>query len=84
MNNDTPREAFRAAYDRAALELKLIHDEFERLAVRHQQVARVVEVLKPEAPLDNHVESAKIKLTTRAAGLSVRTQLTVLERFPEA
>ncbi len=84
MNDDKPLEAFQAAYDSAALELQKIHDEFERLALRHQQVARVVEVLKPEMHLDGHVEAAKVKLTTRTAGLSVRTQLTVLEPLPEA
>jgi hypothetical protein len=84
MNNDKPLEAFQAAYDRAELELQKIHDEFERLIVRHDQVARVVEVLKPEAHMNGHVEAAKVKLTTRMAGLAVRTQLTVLKQPPKA
>lgn len=84
MNNDKPREAFQAAYDRAALELQEIHQEFERLVARHQQVARAVEVLKPEAHFESHREAAAMSLTTRMAGLAVRTRLRVLEKLPEA
>jgi|GEM_PF-3279263 hypothetical protein len=84
MNNDKPREAFQAAYDRAASELRMIHDEFERLAIRHDQVARVVEVLKPAIQLAEQQEAAKMSLTTRMAGLAVRTRLTVVGTLPEA
>lgn len=84
MNNDKPLEAFQAAYDRAALELRLIQDEFERLAMRHDQVVRVMEVLKPEILLAEQQETAKMSLTTRMAGLAVRTRLTVMGTLPEA
>ncbi|HWT66932.1 MAG TPA: hypothetical protein VN151_12530 [Terracidiphilus sp.] len=83
MNNETPREAFQAAYDRAAMELQQIQHEFERLVMRHQQVTRAVEVLKPESKLDDHRKSATMSLTTRMAGLAVRTRLTVMEKLPE-
>ena len=84
MNNETPREAFQAAYDRAASELQEIHQEFERLVMRHEQVARAVEVLKPQGQLDAHRKAATMSLTTRMAGLAVRTRLTVMEKLPEA
>lgn len=84
MNNDKPREAFQAAFDRANLELEKIHQEFERLALRHQHVARVVEVLRPKAHFDGHTATAKVSLTSRMAGLTVGTRLKVMERLPEA
>ncbi len=84
MNNDKPREAFQAAYDHAASELRMIRDEFERLAVRHDQVVRVMEVLKPEILLAEQEERATMLLTTRTAGVAVRTRLTVVGTLPEA
>jgi hypothetical protein len=84
MNNDKPLEAFQAAYDKATMELRMIHDEFERLAVRHDQVARVMEVLKPEIQMAEQQETARMSLTTRMAGLAVRTRLTVTGALPQA
>jgi hypothetical protein len=84
MNNDKPREVFQAAYDKAALELERIHQEFERLAIRERQVARVIEVLRPKAHFEGHKATAKVSLTTRTAGLTVGTRLTVMEKKPKA
>ncbi|MDR3739174.1 MAG: hypothetical protein P4L40_09155 [Terracidiphilus sp.] len=84
MNNETPRESFQAAYDRAALELQQIQHEFEQLVMRHQLVARAVEVLKPQTQFEDHHKAATMSLTTRMAGLAVRTRLTVMEKLPEA
>lgn len=84
MKDEKPREAFQAAYDRAAMELQKIQDEFERLTVRHQQVVRVMEVLKPQVHFEGHAATAKVTLTSRMAGLAVSTRLTVMEKLPEA
>jgi hypothetical protein len=84
MNNDKPRELFQAAYDKANLELERIHHEFERLAIRHKHVARVVEVLRPKSHFDGHIATAKVSLTSRTAGLTVGTRLKVMEKRPEA
>lgn len=84
MNNEKQSERFQAAYDKANLELEKIHHEFERLALRHKHVARVVEVLRPKAHFEGHIATAKMSLTTRTAGLTVGTRLKVMEKLPEA
>lgn len=84
MNNDMPRDIYQAAYDRAAAELRSIQIEFERLSLRHKHVAKVIEVLKPQIHFDEHVAIAKLSLTSRRAGLTVATRLTVMEKHPQA
>jgi len=84
MNNDMPRDIYQAAYDKASSELRSIQIEFERLSLRHQHVAKVLEVLKPEVHFDEHIAIAKLSLTSRRAGLTVATHLTVMEKFPQA
>ncbi|HZB89460.1 MAG TPA: hypothetical protein VE291_12420 [Terracidiphilus sp.] len=84
MNNEIPREIYRAAFAQAEQELLRIQSEFERLSLRHNHVAKVVEVLKPAIHFDGFIPVGNTSLTTRKAGLSVVTRLAVMEKLPEA
>ena len=45
MRQDTPRDAYRDAYNEAYSELRKIFGEVERLRIRRDRVAKLVEVL---------------------------------------
>jgi hypothetical protein len=80
MNHDAPRDVYQAAYDEAAFELRKIHTEFERLSLRKEQVAKVIAVLKPETPFDGFTSTGSMSLTTKRAGMTAVTRLTVMEK----
>jgi hypothetical protein len=84
MDNNIPQDIYQAAYTEAEQELRQIQSEFERLTMRHHHVAKVVEVLKPKVHFDGHVAAGNMSLTSRKAGLSVVTRLTVMEKLPGA
>ncbi|HVZ83514.1 MAG TPA: hypothetical protein VG893_07540 [Terracidiphilus sp.] len=78
-----PIEIYRAAYDQAEQELRRLQNEFDQLCVRHQHVAKAVEVLRPKVHFEDHYATGNMSLKTRKAGLSVVTRLTVMEKPPE-
>lgn len=84
MTNEIPQDKYRAAFDEAAIELEKIHREFERLSLRRERIAKVVEVLKPKVAFDQQVPSENMSLTTRMAGLTVVTRVAILEKVPKA
>lgn len=79
MNNEIPQDIYRAAYDEATLELRKIHTEFEELSQRREQIAKVVEVLKPEVGFEGLVATGSMSLTSKRKGTTFVTRLTVLE-----
>jgi hypothetical protein len=83
MNKDIPQHIYRDAYNEAALELQKIHNEFERLSLRHERIAKVCEVLKPKMSFDGHVPTDNMSLTTKMAGLTVVTRLSILQKVPK-
>ncbi|HTB96439.1 MAG TPA: hypothetical protein VK716_05490 [Terracidiphilus sp.] len=83
MSNDLPQNKYQAAFDEAALELHKIQQEFQRLSLRRERIAKVVEVLKPKVSFDDHVESDNMSLTSRRAGLTVVTRLAIMTRVSE-
>jgi|HubBroStandDraft_5_1064220.scaffolds.fasta_scaffold334750_1 hypothetical protein len=83
MSNDYQQNKYQAAFDEAALELQKIQLEFQRLSLRRERIAKVVEVLKPKVSFDGHVESDNMSLTSRRAGLTVVTRLAIMTRVSE-
>jgi len=81
---DSPNDKYQAAFDEASCELLKIHREFERLSLRHQHVAKVVEVLGPEIGLQDQLPTDSMSLTTKAAGLTVVTRLAIVQQVTEA
>lgn len=82
--NESPDYKYQAAYDEAASELTKIQQEFERLSLRHERIAKVVEVLGPKIGLATQVPTDSMTLTTRAAGLTVVTRLAIIRQVTEA
>lgn len=83
MFSDMPRDKYQAAFDEAAFELHKIQQEFERLSLRRERIAKVVEVLKPKVSFDSHVPSDSLSLTSRCAGLTVVTRLSIMTKMPQ-
>ena len=82
--DEFPEDRYKAAFDEASFELIKIQQEFERLSLRHQRIAKVVEVLKPEIRFEDQLPTDSMTLTTRAAGLTVVTRLAIVHQPTEA
>lgn len=53
MTNETQKNPFRTAYDKASSELLKITQEFEQLRLQREQVEKVVNLLKPVVGFDS-------------------------------
>ena len=82
MYDDMSKDKYQAAFDEAAFELQKIQQEFERLSLRRERIAKVVEVLKPKVNFDSHVPTDSLSITSRCAGLTVVTRLSIMTRMP--
>jgi hypothetical protein len=78
------KEAYRAAYAEAALELKEIFGKIEELHLRRTRIERVVEVLGQKIVSDQSEPLHQVHLKTQVPGLTVMTRLTALKTAPKA
>ncbi len=83
MNNDV-KEAYRAAYAEAALELKQLFGKIEELHLRRMRVEKVVEVLGRQIISDQSKLAHQVNLKTKRPGLTVVTNLTALRSAQKA
>ncbi|HWA95520.1 MAG TPA: hypothetical protein VG844_13035 [Terracidiphilus sp.] len=74
---DTQRDTYRAAYDDAAEEMKAIQREFERLSLRREKIAKVIEALEPRLGLENNSEVNGLTLTSQIDDTTFVTSISV-------
>jgi len=83
MNNDV-KEAYRAAYAEAALELKEIFGKIEELHQRRTRIEKVVEVLGQKIISEQSEPVHQVRLKTQLKGLTIATRLTALKSAAKA
>lgn len=83
MYSETPKDRYQAAFDEAAFELRKIQQEFETLSLRRERIAKVVDVLKPKVSFENLIPTDNLSITSRCAGLTVVTRLSIMSKLPE-
>ncbi|MDE3199533.1 MAG: hypothetical protein KGN79_01330 [Acidobacteriota bacterium] len=74
---DTQNETYRAAYDDAAAEMKAIQNEFQKLSLRREKIANVMEALKPRLGLDKNGELNGFTLTSQIDSTTFVTSVAV-------
>jgi hypothetical protein len=84
MMNTNTREAYRAAFDEASLELKQIFGRIEQLRMRKRQIEKVVEVLGRKIGVGETMAPVEVRRKTHLAGLTVVTRLTAVQSNQEA
>lgn len=78
MKRDGQRNAYQAAYNEAATELRKIFGEVERLRIRREHVAKLVEVLNRRFGFDEEFGLDPLTWQSRFEGVSVVTRLNVI------
>ena len=84
MMNTNTKEAYRAAFDEASLELKQIFGRIEQLRMRKTRIEKVVEVLGRKIGGVETSAPVEVRCKTHLAGLTVVTRLTAIPAVPEA
>ncbi len=77
MKRDGQRDAYQAAYNEAASELRKIFGEAERLRIRREHVAKLVEVLNRRFGFDGEFGLDALTWQSRFEGVSVVTRVNV-------
>jgi hypothetical protein len=83
MRQDTPRDAYRNAYNEAYSELRKIFGEVERLRIRRDRVAKLVEVLNKRFGFQAQIATNSMTWESQVDGLSVITHVTSVLTTPE-
>lgn len=83
MKKDRQKNAYQAAYNEAASELRKIFGEVERLRMRREHVAKLVEVLNRRFGFQGDLGSSPLTWQSRFEGVSVVTRLAVIHAKPE-
>ncbi len=83
MRQDTPRDAYRDAYNEAYSELRKIFGEVERLRIRRDRVAKLVEVLNKRFGFQAQIATNSMTWESQEDGLSVVTHVTSVLTTPE-
>ncbi len=78
MKRDREKEAYQAAYNEAASELRKIFGEVERLRIRREHVAKLVEVLNRRFGFDGELAPDPLTWQSRFEGVSVVTRVNVV------
>jgi hypothetical protein len=78
MKRDREKEAYQAAYNEAASELRKIFGEVERLRIRREHVAKLVEVLNRRYGFDEGFGLDPLTWQSRFEGVSVVTRVNVV------
>jgi hypothetical protein len=83
MKKDGQRDAYQAAYNEAASELRKIFGEVERLRIRREHVAKLVEVLNRRFGFHEDLGLDPLTWQSRFEGFSVATRITVIQAEAE-
>ena len=83
MRKDREREAYKAAYNEAASELRKIFGEVERLRIRREHVAKLVEVLNRRFGFHEDPGFNPLTWQSRFEGVSVVTRIAVVHADPD-
>ena len=78
MKKDGQRDAYQAAYNEAASELRKIFGEVERLRIRREHVTKLVEVLNRRFGFDVDLGLDPLTWQSRFEGVSVVTHVSVV------
>ncbi|MGB6192494.1 MAG: hypothetical protein WBF42_08510 [Terracidiphilus sp.] len=78
MKRDGQKDAYQAAYNEAASELRKIFGEVERLRIRREHVAKLVEVLNRRFGFDEGFGLDPLIWQSRFEGVSVVTRVNVI------
>jgi hypothetical protein len=73
----TQRNNYEDAYNLASEELRRIHDEFEQLSARHEQMAKVIEVLEPRIRKPQEEPVSGLTLTSQQETTTFVTRINV-------
>ena len=79
MKRQAHKEAYRAAFDEASSELRKIFGEADRLLLRRDQVAKLMEVLNRRFGFEAHVAVDHMTLKSHQPGFTAETHLAVVE-----
>ena len=80
---DGQQDPYRAAYNEAASELQKIFGEVERLRIRQEHVARLVDVLNRKFGFQAELAGNQLRWKSEAPGLSVITSLSAVQMRSE-
>lgn len=83
MRKDRDRDAYQAAYNEAASELRKIFGEVERLRIRREHVAKLVEVLNRRFGFRADLGLDPLTWQSRFEGVSVVTRIAVIHADSE-
>lgn len=78
-----PGDAYRDAFNEASSELQEIFGQVERLRVRRDKVARLVDVLDRRFGFKAQHAEDPITWRSRHEGLTVATRMTIVRSTPE-
>jgi hypothetical protein len=84
MKNDLPKDAYRDAYKQASSDLQKIFGEVERLQIRKDRVAKLIEVLNRRFGFQAKLALEPITIRSEQEGLKVATRLTIVQTRPQA
>lgn len=83
MRKNRQKDAYQAAYNEAASELRKIFGEVERLRIRREHVAKLVEVLNRRFGFQEELGLNALTWQSRFEGVSVVTRVAVIHAEPE-
>lgn len=83
MMNTKTKEAYRAAFDEASLELKQIFGRIEQLRMRKARIEKVMQVLGRKIGVVEAVTPVEVRRKTHLKGLTVVTRLTAIPAVQE-
>jgi hypothetical protein len=83
MRQESPRDAYRDAFNEAYSELRKIFGEVERLRIRRDRVAKLVEVLNKRFGFQTQIAVNSMTWESQVEGLSVVTHVASVLTTPE-
>jgi hypothetical protein len=83
MRDEMPEDAYRDAYNEASSELQKIFGEVERLRIRRERVAKLVEVLNNRFGFRAHLADDPLTWRSQYEGLTVATRIEIVPTTPE-
>ena len=83
MKPDMSRDAYRDAYNEAHSELRKIFGEVERLRIRRDRVAKLVEVLNKRFGFQAQASTSSMSWESQVEGLTLVTRVCSVQTAPE-
>ena len=83
MRKEMTGDAYREAYNEASTELQKIFGEVERLRIRRERVAKLVEVLNKRFGFQAELAEGPMIWRSQYEGLTVATRIAIVQTMPE-